>query len=222
MVLPWSCTEQHVAQLCVWCAWGDAGRPGWLGLSGKERVVVELRGWQVMESLICGLHSKYLGAIRGLWAVAGSKFTLASCVWRVWRSRDVAGKPGSCPSRSPGEKCCCLRQNKELEEGRRRGSGVGRTCWGCFSAYKGLFFFFLFVIIFKIFAILAVFILTLLMYNSHTIQFTHLKYTIPISMIFSVFTELFSHYHGWHPTPVLLPGKSHGRRSLVGCSPWGR
>ena len=26
----------------------------------------------------------------------------------------------------------------------------------------------------------------------------------------------------WHPTPVLLPGKSHGLRSLVGCSPWGR
>ena len=26
----------------------------------------------------------------------------------------------------------------------------------------------------------------------------------------------------WHPTPVLLPGKSHGRRSLVRCSPWGR
>ena len=25
-----------------------------------------------------------------------------------------------------------------------------------------------------------------------------------------------------HPTPVLLPGKSHGWRSLVGCSPWGR
>ena len=25
----------------------------------------------------------------------------------------------------------------------------------------------------------------------------------------------------WHPTPVLLPGKSHGRRSLVGCSPRG-
>ena len=25
----------------------------------------------------------------------------------------------------------------------------------------------------------------------------------------------------WHPTPVLLLGKSHGRRSLVGCSPWG-
>ena len=26
----------------------------------------------------------------------------------------------------------------------------------------------------------------------------------------------------WHPTPVLSPGKSHGQRSLVGCSPWGR
>ena len=25
----------------------------------------------------------------------------------------------------------------------------------------------------------------------------------------------------WQPTPVLLPGKSHGWRSLVGCSPWG-
>ena len=26
----------------------------------------------------------------------------------------------------------------------------------------------------------------------------------------------------WQLTPVLLPGKSHGRKSLVGCSPWGR
>ena len=25
----------------------------------------------------------------------------------------------------------------------------------------------------------------------------------------------------WQPTPVLLPGESHGWRSLVGCSPWG-
>ena len=39
---------------------------------------------------------------------------------------------------------------------------------------------------------------------------------------------MFTLYYGqlwrrqWHPTPVLLPGKSHGRRSLVGCSPWGR
>ena len=33
---------------------------------------------------------------------------------------------------------------------------------------------------------------------------------------------LFSRRRQWHPTPVLLPGKSHGWRSLVGCSPWGR
>ena len=26
----------------------------------------------------------------------------------------------------------------------------------------------------------------------------------------------------WHPTPILLPGESHGRRSLVGCCLWGR
>ena len=35
----------------------------------------------------------------------------------------------------------------------------------------------------------------------------------------------YNYYHNWrrrwHPTPVLLPGKSHGQRSLVGCSPWG-
>ena len=32
----------------------------------------------------------------------------------------------------------------------------------------------------------------------------------------------YSRRRQWHPTPVLLPGKSHGRRSLVGCGPWGR
>ena len=40
----------------------------------------------------------------------------------------------------------------------------------------------------------------------------------------SNWTELnwYSTWRGqWHPTLVLLPGKSHGRRSLVGCSPWG-
>ena len=39
--------------------------------------------------------------------------------------------------------------------------------------------------------------------------------------LLSLFT--FMHWRRqWHPTPVLLPGKSRGRRSLVGCSPWGR
>ena len=34
-------------------------------------------------------------------------------------------------------------------------------------------------------------------------------------------TEI-TYFWWWHPTPVLLPGKSHGWRSLVGCRPWGR
>ena len=38
---------------------------------------------------------------------------------------------------------------------------------------------------------------------------------------FSPFSQ-YSWRRQWHPTPVLLPGKSHGQRSLVGCSPWGR
>ena len=41
------------------------------------------------------------------------------------------------------------------------------------------------------------------------------------------FDFLKSHIHvfleeGWHPTPGFLPGESHGQRSLVGYSPWGR
>ena len=36
----------------------------------------------------------------------------------------------------------------------------------------------------------------------------------------SLFT--FMHWRRkWRPTPVFLPGKSHGQRSLVGYSPWG-
>ena len=45
-------------------------------------------------------------------------------------------------------------------------------------------------------------------------------------LIKAVIPSLRAHPHDrrrrWHPTPVLLPGKSHGWRSLVGCSPWGR
>ena len=45
------------------------------------------------------------------------------------------------------------------------------------------------------------------------------------SIIYYNIFSLYSMTNGrrrWHPTPVLLPGKSHGQRSLVGCSPWGR
>ena len=35
------------------------------------------------------------------------------------------------------------------------------------------------------------------------------------------FSHLLVRRRQWHPTPVLLPGRSHGQRSLVGCSPMG-
>ena len=34
-------------------------------------------------------------------------------------------------------------------------------------------------------------------------------------------TKVCSWRRQWHPTPVLLPGKSYGQRSLVGCRLWG-
>ena len=40
--------------------------------------------------------------------------------------------------------------------------------------------------------------------------------------IFCLFVCFLHWRRKWQPTPVLLPGKSHGRRSLVGHSPWGR
>ena len=35
-------------------------------------------------------------------------------------------------------------------------------------------------------------------------------------------SSIFIRRRQWLPTPVLLPGNSHGWRSLVGCSLWGR
>ena len=35
------------------------------------------------------------------------------------------------------------------------------------------------------------------------------------------YTPIQNRRRQWHPTPALFPGKSHGRRSLVGHSPWG-
>ena len=36
-----------------------------------------------------------------------------------------------------------------------------------------------------------------------------------------IFSQTLLRRRQWHPTPVILPGKSHGWRSLVGCSPGG-
>ena len=43
---------------------------------------------------------------------------------------------------------------------------------------------------------------------------------VSISFFLITFIKLFQRRQ-WQPTPVLLLGKSHGWRSLVGCSPWG-
>ena len=41
-------------------------------------------------------------------------------------------------------------------------------------------------------------------------------------MVLFIYTAVRVQRQQRHPTPVLLPGKCHGWRSLVGCSPWGR
>ena len=46
-------------------------------------------------------------------------------------------------------------------------------------------------------------------------------YCHPKNYLSSLWLSLFN-WRQWHPTPVFLPGKSRGQRSLVGCSPWGR
>ena len=45
----------------------------------------------------------------------------------------------------------------------------------------------------------------------------------PVFSIFTIALRQEAHWRRqWYPTPVLLPAISHGWRSLVGCSPWGR
>ena len=50
----------------------------------------------------------------------------------------------------------------------------------------------------------------------------NLKKKVSFKKIIKIYTHLARlRRRQWQPTPVLLPGESHGRRSLVGCSPWG-
>src|SRR5574340_952756 len=44
---------------------------------------------------------------------------------------------------------------------------------------------------------------------------------IKMILIYIYIHYIYNWRRQWHPTPVLLPGKSHGWRSLVGCNPWG-
>ena len=43
-----------------------------------------------------------------------------------------------------------------------------------------------------------------------------------MSLLFNMLSRFGHERRQWWPTPVLLPGKSHGQRSLVGCGPWSR
>ena len=47
-------------------------------------------------------------------------------------------------------------------------------------------------------------------------------FAIPFSNTNFLEHSIFHQRRQWHPTPVLLSGKSHGWRSLVGCHLWGR
>ena len=47
-------------------------------------------------------------------------------------------------------------------------------------------------------------------------------YCRSLLLICFIYSSVYMWRRQWHPTPVLLPGKSHGWRSLVGCSSWGR
>ena len=60
------------------------------------------------------------------------------------------------------------------------------------------------------------------LHNSKLPDTSYTKFCATDSPKDRILTFLCCYLRQWHPTPVLLPGKSHGRRSLVGCSPWGR
>ena len=54
--------------------------------------------------------------------------------------------------------------------------------------------------------------------------FSNLEHNFMKNVNLYIFTYMYTYRSekAMTPTPVLLPGRSHGRRSLVGCSPWGR
>ena len=56
---------------------------------------------------------------------------------------------------------------------------------------------------------------------SFALKFCQLKVSSGADIFCQLKVSLPSLRRQWHPTPVLLPGKSHGQRSLVGCNPWG-
>ena len=77
----------------------------------------------------------------------------------------------------------------------------------------------------------TVLIEVLLIYDINVIRYLKFLSYMGVELIYSVVfisgvqqNDSGIHIHWrrrWHPTPVLLPGKSHGQGSLVGCRLWG-
>ena len=57
-------------------------------------------------------------------------------------------------------------------------------------------------------------------YHQWGFRFLHILYNTAC-LSFLLYVCWWCWRRQWYPTPVLLPEKSHGRKSLVGCSPWG-
>ena len=74
-------------------------------------------------------------------------------------------------------------------------------------------FFFFYIEFYELFVILQINSLFVVSFAS---IFSHSVRCLFVSFIVSFWRRQ------WQPTPVLLPGKSHGRSSLVGCRSWGR
>ena len=79
----------------------------------------------------------------------------------------------------------------------------------------------------------AFFIVQLEALGSHIPLNPRPDYLIDLELVYHIYSDGYklcqievgptdSRRRQWQPTLVLLPGKSHGQRSLVGCSPWGR
>ena len=59
--------------------------------------------------------------------------------------------------------------------------------------------------------------------NNFSFSLLRMMFSVGLSyMAFIMLRLVPSWRRQWQPTPVLLPGKSHGQRSLVSYSPWGR
>ena len=62
-------------------------------------------------------------------------------------------------------------------------------------------------------------------WTSQSILILHTNLNVSLSRIIILalpLSSIVNQRRQWHPTLVLLLGKSHAWKSLVGCSPWGR